>query len=220
MENRTGDGSSAAVYGKYSGKAFYEDKKTAPESLYGVSKFSGEMFVNQILNPTNVKTIIFRLFNTYGPGENLNNPKKGMVSIYSSYVWKKKPIVVKGSLKRFRDFIYIKDYVNILAKSISTKLKGRSEIFNLSFGENYSVRSLIKKIILASNNKKNYPIKISKGTKDDSFGFHASTTKLKKFFKLKPRYNLNRGLAEYFTWINKIPKNSNLKKYHPFIIKN
>ena len=41
------------------------------------------MLVKQLLGSTKTQTIIFRLFNTYGPGENLNNLKKGMVSIYS-----------------------------------------------------------------------------------------------------------------------------------------
>jgi len=78
--------SSVAVYGNSSKTKLEENSKIAPDSLYGVSKYSGEMLVEQILKNTKTKTIIFRLFNTYGPGDNLNNQKKGMVSIYSSYV--------------------------------------------------------------------------------------------------------------------------------------
>ena len=47
-----------------------------------VFKYAGELFLKQILHQTKVKTYIFRIFNTYGPGENLNNLKKGMVSIF------------------------------------------------------------------------------------------------------------------------------------------
>ena len=47
------------------------------------------MFVNQVLKDSSVKTTILRIFNTYGPGENLNYFKKGMVSIYCGYIWKK-----------------------------------------------------------------------------------------------------------------------------------
>ena len=42
----------------------------------------------QVLKPK-IKTTILRIFNTYGPGENLNYFKKGMVSIYCGYIWKK-----------------------------------------------------------------------------------------------------------------------------------
>ena len=41
-----------------------------------MSKFAGEMFVKQVLKNTTVKTTILRIFNTYGPGENLNYFKK------------------------------------------------------------------------------------------------------------------------------------------------
>ncbi len=212
--------SSVAVYGNSSKTKLEENSKIAPDSLYGVSKYSGEMLVEQILKNTKTKTIIFRLFNTYGPGDNLNNQKKGMVSIYSSYVWKKKPIVIKGSLKRFRDFVYIDDCVEVLTRSLSVKMKNKNETFNLTTGEKSSVKLLLKKILKASNNSKNYPIKISKETPGDSFGFHASGKKLKNAFKFKPRYNLDKGLKEYFDWIRKISPRKNLKSFHPLKIKN
>ena len=53
-----------------------ENTKIDPDSIYGVSKYAGELFVKQVLKNTSTKIIIFRLFNTYGPGENLKNQKK------------------------------------------------------------------------------------------------------------------------------------------------
>lgn len=212
--------STVAIYGNNPKEGINENSNPNPESLYGISKLTGEMFVRQILYSSKIKTFIFRLFNTYGPGENLKNLKKGMVSIYSSYVWQEKPVLVKGSLNRFRDIVYIKDCVSILYRSLVINSRKKNEIFNLSFGENYTVRLLLKHIFAAANVKKNYPIVISKGTKDDSFGFHTSSKKIRKIFKYKPVYNLKKGLKEYFKWIKKIPKNESLKKYHPLIKKN
>ena len=77
--------SSSAVYGSNSKRIINEKEKINPDSIYGISKYTGELFVNQILKKSFTKTVIFRLFNTYGPGENLNNLKKGMVGIYLSY---------------------------------------------------------------------------------------------------------------------------------------
>ncbi len=209
--------STVAVYGNNK-KYISERSEIRPDSIYGVSKYAGELFLRQLLINTKVKTYIFRIFNTYGPGENLNNLKKGMVSIYSGYVWKNRKIIVKGSLKRFRDLIYITDCVDILKKSMYIKLKNKDEIFNLSSGIKYDVKTILRKIIKASNKKKNYPIKISKGTLGDSFGFHTKSKKLKKLFKFKANYNLDKGLKFYFQWIKKVPNVKNLKKYHPFEI--
>ena len=110
------------------------------------------MFINQILGKTNIKTTIFRIFNTYGPGENLNYLKKGMVSIYCNYVWRNKPIVVKGSLNRYRNYQYVDDVVNILFKTISNNKLKKNEIFNLTTGRVTKVKELID-IILRVNKK-------------------------------------------------------------------
>lgn len=212
--------STVAIYGNNPKKGVDENSKPNPESLYGISKLSGEMFAKQILRNTSTKVIIFRVFNTYGPGENLNNLKKGMVSIFSSYVWKKKPIIVKGSLKRFRDLVYIDDCVEILLKSLKINFKKNFEIFNLSTGENFTVKKIIENILKASKKSNKYPLSISKGTKDDSFGFHTSSDKIKKILKFKPKYNLKTGLKKYFDWINLVPNNSKILNYHPLNLKN
>ena len=162
-----------------------------------------------------VKTTIFRIFNTYGPGEDLNYLKKGMVSIYSYYVWKNKPIIVKGSLERVRDLNYIDDVIKILEGSISNKKLKKNEIFNLSSAQCYKVKNLINEI-LKVNGLKNYKIFQKKGTPGDSFIFQTSNIKLKKFYKSINFTSLNNGLKKYFDWINSIPRNkSNLKRYHP-----
>jgi len=208
--------SSVAVYGSNIKKKITEKTKINPDSIYGISKYVGEMFIKQILYKTQTKTSIFRIFNTYGPGEDLNYLKKGMVSIYCSYVWKNRPILVKGSLKRFRNYQYIDDVVNILIKSIfNSKLK-KNEVINLTTGKSTKVNELIK-LILKINNKKNYKvIERKKGTAGDSFGFDASNKYIKTKFPNYKFISISKGLKKYFEWINKVPVKKSLKKYHPF----
>ena len=207
--------SSVAVYGSNKNKKISENTSITPDSIYGISKYIGEMFIKQILYKTKIKTSIFRIFNTYGPGENLNFLKKGMVSIYSSYVWRKKPIIVKGSLKRFRNYQYIDDVIDILSKTILKKNLKKNEIFNLTTGKAVTVNSLIKKIIKI-NKKKKYKVIVKKqGTPGDSFGWDASNKYLRSKFPGKKFTSLDEGLKKYFQWINSIPQTKNLLKYHP-----
>jgi UDP-glucose 4-epimerase len=205
--------SSVAVYGSNKNKIF-EDSKINPESIYGISKYIGEMFIRQILYPTNIRTVIFRLFNTFGPGENLNFLKKGMVSIYASYLWKKKPILVKGSLSRFRNFNYIDDCINIFLKSIHNKNLNKNEVFNLTSSKLIKIKNLIK-IMLNVSNKKNHKIIVKAQTKGDSFGYNGSNAYLRKKFNNYNFLTLKSSLTQYFKWINKIPVSKDLKKYHP-----
>ena len=127
--------SSVAVYGSNLNKKINESSEITPDSIYGVSKYVGEMFLKLFNKETKIKTTIFRIFNTYGVGENLNFEKKGMVKIYSSYIWKKKPIIVKGSKKRVRTITFIDDCINIFVKSLNNKKLKNYEVVNLSSGE-------------------------------------------------------------------------------------
>ena len=210
--------SSVSVYGSKLKDNITEKSTIEPDSIYGISKFAGEMFIKQVLYKTKVKTTIFRIFNTYGPGENLNFLRKGMVSIFCGYFWKKKPIIVKGSLKRFRDFNYIDDCTKILTSTITNKNLKKNELFNLSAGKSFTVKNLISEI-LRINNKNKYPIKVQKGTPGDSFGYHASNKYLRKKFNNYKFVSLRQGLKKYFDWIDKVPNIKNLKNYHPLKIK-
>ena len=209
--------SSVAVYGSNMQKKIFENTKINPDSIYGVSKYVGEMFIRQILKKTKIQTLIFRVFNTYGPGEDLNFLKKGMVSIYSSYLWRNKPILVKGSLNRFRNYQYIDDIINILVLSLKNKSLKKNEIINLSTAKAVTVKNLLK-IIFKINNKKNHKIKETTGTPGDSFGYDASNKYLKSKFKNYKFIPLEKGLKLYFEWIKKVPVVKDLRKYHPFLI--
>ena len=210
--------SSVAVYGSNPKKKITEKSIIKPDSIYGISKYAGEMFINQILGPTKTKTTILRIFNTYGPGENLKILKKGMVSIYCSYIWKKKPIIVKGSLKRFRNLNYIDDCVQILVKTLNNNKLKKNETINLSSGKVFTVKKIIHQII-KTNNYKNYKTIVKNGTPGDSFGYNASNKYLKKKFDNFNFTSLPTGLKIYFKWIKILPINKNLKNFHPLKLK-
>ena len=209
--------SSVAVYGSNPQKKITEKSPINPDSIYGISNFAGEMFVKQLLQKSKTKVRIIRIFNTFGPGQNILNLRKGMVGIYSYYVWAKKPIVVKGSLKRFRNLVFIDDCIKILFKCLNNKKLKKFETINLTSAKKTSVRDLIN-TILKVNNLKNYPIKIKKGTKGDSFGFNSSNNLLKKKFYGFKFTELNTGLSIFFNWINKL-NTKNIKNSHPLKLK-
>ena len=175
--------STVAVYGN-SKNIIKENSKINPDSFYGISKVAGEMFLRQTLKNTSTKTYIFRLFNTFGPGEDLKNTQKGMVGIYSYYLWQNKPIIIKGSPNRFRNFVYIDDCINILFNSLNNKYLNNFEIINLTSAKKVTVKKLIE-IMLKVNKKTNYKLLIKKDTPGDSFDYMHQKFILKKNIKTK-----------------------------------
>ena len=65
-----------------------------------------------------------RFFNVYGPGQDLNRLDQGIVSIFLSMLLDSPEIISKGSIKRVRDVVHIKDVVKALLASMDTNFSG------------------------------------------------------------------------------------------------
>lgn len=92
--------SSMAIYGNHNGK-ISEDNVPNPLSNYGVSKLCGEMYI-QSFRQFGIQNSIFRLFNVYGPGQDMCNLRQGMASIFMAQALTSNAIRVTGSLDRYR----------------------------------------------------------------------------------------------------------------------
>ena len=175
-----------SVYGKVANNV-QEEKICNPQSIYGLSKFYSEK-IFQRLKDNKIKVTIFRLFNVYGPGQDLKNLNQGMFSIYLSQALKKNSISVTGSLNRYRDFVYIDDTVSALLINPRNK---RNWIMNLGTGRKILVKDVIK-LIKKELGLKNIKIKIKKSYAEDTWGTYANISKLKSE-GWTPKFNLAKG---------------------------
>ena len=141
-----------------------------------------------------------------------------MVSIYASFIWKNEPLLIKGSLDRYRDFTYIDDNIDILFQSLD-ETKSFNNIYNLSSGQKTVIRDLLGMMLGAANKEDNYRIQETTETPGDSFGTHASIDKLSNDFQWNPKFILKEGLNKYFAWIKKLPITDDLKGFHPLEMK-
>jgi UDP-glucose 4-epimerase len=192
--------SSMSVYGEQRGKdQFSETDKPNPKSFYAVGKLASENYLKIYNQQYGINYTILRYFNVYGPGQDLDNLKQGMVSIYLSQFLnnKFKKVLVKGSKNRFRDFCYIDDVVNITIKSINDK-RFNNEVINVGTGKKTTVREVILEIKkYLSTNK---PVIFKGSTPGDQHGIYANVDKIKYLTKFKFT-NFNFGLKKMIEWI-------------------
>ena len=69
-----------SVYGMQPEKPVNEDSHCSPSSFYGVGKLASEHYL-KIYQPFGIDTTSLRLFNVYGPGQNLENLRQGYFSL-------------------------------------------------------------------------------------------------------------------------------------------
>ena len=179
--------SSMAIYGQNCQNK-KESSLCEPHSNYGISKLMGEL-IFKMLNKHKIDYIIFRLFNVYGPGQDLNNLKQGMLSIYIAQALKNDFINVTGSLDRVRDFIYIDDVISLF---ISKKIKNNN-IYNVGLGKKVSVKKAISLIKKCFN--KYFRIIIKKNSPGDILKSYANIDKL-KYLNYKFKVDLEVGIKK------------------------
>jgi UDP-glucose 4-epimerase len=188
--------SSMSAYGDAPHKMIVNEEYPAkPISLYGNTKLAAETMLSLMSkeNEDGIPVVTFRPFNAYGPKQDLEELKQGMVSIYLAQFLKHEKVIVKGSFDRVRDFIYIDDIVSAIKCVLKTE-SPRSDVFNLSSGRLVSVGELIQLIKEISGIDKEV---ISQGnTKGDVMGFGGDNSKLKKEYEWAQKFSIEEGLKK------------------------
>ena len=190
--------SSMAVYGSTEGPVA-EDQPVAPVSFYGASKAAAETAVSQFGRHGGAPTI-FRLFNVYGPGQNLDNLRQGMASIYLEQMLRGGPIVVKGSLDRYRDLVYIDDVVDAWLLALDTPASV-GETYNVGTGRKTTVRCLVDALLRAAGHTQGmFPVTVASGTPGDVHGSVADITHITQHLGWTPRVAIDEGLRRMAAW--------------------
>tara|TARA_A100001011_G_scaffold229520_1_gene237627 strand:+ start:162 stop:1076 length:915 start_codon:yes stop_codon:yes gene_type:complete len=182
--------STMSVYGDVNEIGSEEDF-TEPKSFYGIGKLASEKYLK--INSDILNCTVLRLFNIYGPGQNMNNMKQGMVSIFLQQALKSDQILVKGSLNRFRDFIYIDDVISAFIKAEKNNADG-FKIYNIGTGIKTTVSDLLN--IICSNFHERKSIIQQSNTPGDQFGIIANIDNAEKGLNWKPSYKLKDGLKK------------------------
>ena len=163
-----------------------------PISCYGISKLTSENYLK--LFSSEIPFISLRMFNVYGPGQDLQNLRQGMVSIFISQAINNNKIQVKGSTERFRDFIYIDDVVDVWFKfTFNPNLVNLT--VNLGTGIKTTVLELLE-TIKELNPKFNYHIKGS--TPGDQKGIYSDNSLVSSLVELNPFTKLSDGLVNFY----------------------
>ena len=179
-------------------------KESSPcksKSLYAVSKKAAEDYIINYGAYVGLKWNILRMFNIYGPGQDPKNKFLGMLSIFLNMARSNKKIFIKGSLDRFRDFIYIDDVVEAWYK-VALSRRNYNKIYNLGTGKKTYIKDLLKKIIKITNSKST--IRQLGKTPGDFVGCYADINNLKKDFNFDPKINLNLGIKKFNNWLDRI----------------
>jgi len=196
--------SSFVVYGdNLNTEELSEDEICNPKSIYALSKYTCEQLLKIYAEPHGIKWNALRMFNIYGPGQDLSRNDQGMVSIFLNLVKNKDYIGVQGSLDRFRDFIYIDDVVQgwelcLLNNNVI------NQVFNLGSGTKTYLSTLIDTLLEVYEKTGQVKVEEIGSTPGDIMGCYADISKISDQLGYNPRFSLNRGVELFKKWADNV----------------
>ncbi len=177
-----------------------ETSKINPLSIYGITKYNQEQYIQLACASIHIPSVIFRYQNVYGPGQSLKNPYTGILSIFSTQIKNGNSINVFEDGKESRDFVFIDDVVNATILGIE-KPEANNQIFNVGSGVAISVIQVaetLKRLYLSSVEIKtsgNYRV-------GDIRHNYADLEKIKKQLGFAPQTDFETGISLFVAWVN------------------
>ena len=186
--------SSMSVYGDVADAPTTESTVARPKSCYGIGKLAAEQYLHVFRNE--VPYTAMRMFNVYGPGQNLDNLRQGMVSIYVAMALRTGVIEVRGGLDRFRDFVHVDDVVAAWVAALCEK-EPLNDVVNVATGVRTSVRELLDIIV---EHVPGTQVREAAGTPGDQLGIYADISRARAALGWEPRIALRDGVAGFVEW--------------------
>ena len=193
--------SSMGVYGQPEGMApIQESTVCAPISIYGTGKICAENYL-KLFAQRGIETLALRMFNVYGPGQNLSNPRQGMISIYMEQRLRGPKVVVKGSLDRVRDFVYIDDVVDAWTTALECSSALGFASLNIATGVSSTVRDVLGHLESCAGPTE---IEVQDPTPADQRAVVGSPILIMKTLNWRPKTELSEGISKMWSWANGI----------------
>ena len=185
--------SSSIVYGEQPAGSIPETASLRPGTIYGVAKVACENWLAILQSGYGLEWTVLRLFATYGSGHRPNT-YQGIVNVMLTQLLAGNRVVVRGSLDRQRDMIYVEDAAEAVAEAVC-RPAARGQILNVGTGTAVTIRELIYTIChLLGRPLDEVEIVEEAGTIGDPQSNVADATKAATVLGFSSKFSITQGL--------------------------
>jgi UDP-glucose 4-epimerase len=184
--------SSGAVYGEQAHQPVREDQSPNPQSPYAVSKLAAEYYVRTIGALWGIETVILRVFNAYGPGQNLPPSHPPVIPRFLKQALGGGSLVIFGGGGQTRDFVFVDDVVEALAAAATASDVDR-RIINVGSGRETSVNELAS--LAAEATGREVEVLHSPAESGGVSRLRADINAARHLLNYEPQVELRRGLS-------------------------
>ncbi|NLI00327.1 MAG: NAD-dependent epimerase/dehydratase family protein [Chthonomonadales bacterium] len=135
--------SSSSVYGSNPKLPKSEFDWTRPMSPYAVSKQATEGYALAYQFSYGLKTLAFRFFNVYGPGQPANHAYAAVIPKFLDAALHGRPLQIYGDGTQSRDFTYVDTVCAVIHRAILGQIHSVDPV-NLAYGTNTTLLQLVE----------------------------------------------------------------------------
>jgi len=195
--------STSETYGSAQYIPIDEKHPKVGQSPYSATKIGADNLAESFHRSFGLPIKIVRPFNIYGPRQSA----RAIIPSICIQILNDIKEIKLGNINTTRDLTFVKDTANgFIEISKNEKLNGEST--NIGMNEEISIKNLIEKIskITGKTIKIITDQKRIRPEKSEVSRLVCDNSKIKKYTKWKPEYNLENGLEETIDWIEKNKK--------------
>lgn len=188
--------SSSAVYGDQPRGPIGEEAELRPGTVYAVCKLACERWLAILAERYGLRSTVLRLFATYGGGHKPSH-FQGIVNVLLTQMLGGSRVVVRGSLERERDLIYVADAADAIVRALRTDAAGGT-VINIGTGRAVTITRLIDDLCVALGiRRQDLEVIEEAGTVGDPMYSVADVRLARRLLGFEPARSLADGLAEF-----------------------
>jgi dTDP-L-rhamnose 4-epimerase len=177
-----------------------EDKLTAPQSVYALSKLDQETMCLLFGRAYGVPVAALRFFNVYGERQALSNPYTGVLAIFAARYLSGKPPVIFEDGKQRRDFVHVRDLARACVMALEYEAAADVTL-NIGSGRSYSVLEIAERLARVLGRSCIVPEVSGRYRAGDIRHCFADISRASALLGYSPRIDLDSGLAELSGWL-------------------
>lgn len=170
-----------------------------PISYYAFTKLAQEQMLQVMCPSMNIDYTIFRYQNVFGPGQSLNNPYTGILSIFSKRLLRNQDLNIFEDGLESRDFVHVQDVAAYTVNALENE-RTNGLTLNVGSGESTSVLEVAEtlKELYGSSSKITVTGDFRIG---DIRHNKAEMLRTKEVCGFEPIYTFQSGMKEFTEWV-------------------
>lgn len=189
---------------------WYDDpdfERGIPESLpidetehtpYGVSKLTGDLYIQDYAQRNELQAAAFRMSCIYGPRQ-FGNEDQGWVAHFALSALRNEPLTVFGNGKQVRDVLYVSDLVRAYDSFLSDP-HGKPAVFNIGGGPK-NTTSLLEFLDLLETKVGDRPTTTFEDWREgDQRVYVSNIDRAQDTLDWSPRVSFSEGIDRYLEW--------------------